>query len=118
MYVLFFGASIISEYLFATDDFNYLMKLLSVCVPFIGIQRIFNGVINGLSAYKKLAKIELISYLVSSLFSVVFLFTYNLDGVLKEYIKFSSLKFNYSFFYKFTRSYHDVVLLYDSIELC
>ncbi|MAN27945.1 MAG: hypothetical protein CMH15_08770 [Mesonia sp.] len=62
VYVLFFGASIISEYLFATDDFNYLMKLLSVCVAFIGIQRILNGVINGLSSYKKLAKIELISY--------------------------------------------------------
>lgn len=117
--VLFFGASIISEYLFATDAFSYLIKLLSVCVPFIGIQRVFNSVINGLSAYKKLAKIELISYLVSSLFSVVFLFAYNLDGVLvavaiapiiqlvillivfygvlKEYIKFSSLKLNCSF---------------------
>ena len=74
---------------------------------------------NGLSAYKKLAKIDLIGYLISSLLTVGFLFTYNLNGVLvaialapivqlivllgiffktlKEYITFSSLEFKIPF---------------------
>ena len=112
--ILFCGASIISEYLFATTNFTYVIKILSICIPFIGIQRVFNGVINGLSAYKRLAKIELISYLLSSLLTVIFLYLYNIDGVLvaiaiapiiqlitllfvffkvlKEYINFSTLK--------------------------
>ena len=113
--VLFFGASAISEYLFVSTDYTYLIKLLAVVVPFISIQRIFNGVVNGLSMYKKFAKIDLFSYLASALLLVVFLFQYNIDGalvaiaitpivqllvllfiffkVLREYIVFSKLKF-------------------------
>lgn len=118
-FILFFGSSAISKYLFATPNFAYLIKLLSVCVPFIGIHRIFNGVVNGLSAYKKLAKIDLIGYLASTVLTVFFLFTHNINGVLiaiaitpilqlgilllvffkilKEYVQFSALEFKIPF---------------------
>ena len=53
--ILFFGADPISEYLFVTTEYSYLIKLLAVLVPFISVQRIFNGVVNGLSQYKNFA---------------------------------------------------------------
>ncbi len=54
--VLVFLAPTISAYLFVTTDYAYLIKLLAVIVPFISLYRIFNGIVNGLSQYKKFAK--------------------------------------------------------------
>ncbi len=112
--VLLLFSSEISNYLFSTDEYSYLIKLTAVVVPFIAVQRVFNGVVNGLSEYKKFTKIDLISYLLSAVLTVIFLFQYNLDGVLiaiaitpiiqvsvmlyffykvlREYIQFKSLK--------------------------
>jgi len=72
----------ISVHLFATAEYSFIVKLTAVVVPFIAVQRVFNGVVNGLSEYKKYAKIDLFSYLLSAVLMVVFLFQYNLDGVL------------------------------------
>jgi PST family polysaccharide transporter len=113
--VLFFGSDYISEYLFTTAEFSYIIKLLALFVPFIAMQRIFNGVVNGLSSYKKFAKIELSAYLLSAIVMVVLLYLKNIDGallaiaitptiqffvllfifvkVLKEYVHFSKLSF-------------------------
>ncbi len=79
---LFFGAGAISEYIFQTTDYTFLIKLTALIVPFIGLQRIFNGVINGLSQYKKFVKIDLISYLASAGLTIYFVYEKNLDGVL------------------------------------
>lgn len=105
--VLLIFSSEISEYLFSSNDFSYLIKLIAVVVPFIAVQRVFNGIINGLSEYKKYAKIELISYLLSATLTVVFLFQYNLDGVLvaiaiTPVVQVSVMLF---FFYKVLREY-------------
>ena len=113
--VLFFGANYWSETIFESADYAYLMKLLAVVIPFISVYRIFNAVVNGLSRYKKLAGIDLFSYIVSAALTVVLLLTHNLDGaliaiaitpalqlfvllfiffkVLREYVQFSKLKF-------------------------
>lgn len=80
--VFFFGAGYLSETIFETRDYVYLMKLLAVMVPFIGLNRVFNAVVNGLSKYKKLAGIDLYSYILSSVLTVVLLLTNNLDGAL------------------------------------
>lgn len=108
-------SSQISGYLFDSEGFAYLIKVMAVVIPFISMQRIFNGVINGLSEYKKFAKIELITYLFSSALTVFFLFQFDLHGVLiaiaitpiiklivllyiffkilNEYVQFKKLKF-------------------------
>lgn len=75
-------ASEISNYLFATEEFSYIIKLTAIIIPFVAVQRVFNGVINGLSEYKKFAIIDLVSYLFSIALTIFFLFKYNLDGVL------------------------------------
>ncbi|HBC03340.1 MAG TPA: O-antigen flippase, partial [Aequorivita sp.] len=77
--------------------------------------RVFNGIVNGLSLYKKLAGIDLFSYILSAILTVVLLLTNNIDGaliaiaitpalqffvllyifikVLREYVQFSKLTF-------------------------
>jgi O-antigen/teichoic acid export membrane protein len=112
---LFLFAPFISEYLFGAETYTYLIRLLAVIVPFISVQRVFNGVVNGLSQYKQFAKIELLSYILSVTLTVVFLLQYDLDGalvaialtpvvqvsvmlflfvrVLREYVQFKKLSF-------------------------
>ncbi|GHC61347.1 O-antigen translocase [Ulvibacter litoralis] len=112
---LFFGASYFSEAVFGNLHFKYLFKILAVVVPAISLQRVFNGVINGLSAYKKFAKIELFGYLFSTGLLVFCMYNFQLDGilvaiavtpiiqlcillyvfgkVLKEYLKFKDITF-------------------------
>ena len=116
---LLIGAEFISEYLFGSINFKYLIKLLAVIVPFIGIYRVFNGVVHGLSQYKNFAKIDLFGYLLGAFLLVVALYNYNIDGVLiaiavtpilqllvllyiffktlKEYVKFSKLSLKIPF---------------------
>ncbi len=79
---LFFSAGWISDFLFGSSEFTYLIKLVAVTVPLIGIQRVFNGVVNGLSMYKKFAKIDLFAYLLSAILTVILLLNYNIDGAL------------------------------------
>ena len=112
---LFFGAEFLSNYLFGSTEFTYLLKFVAVLTPAIAMQRIFDGVVNGLSKYKQYAKIQLISYILSVLLLLICLLNYNLDGalvaialapviqlamilfiffgVLKEYVQFKELTF-------------------------
>ena len=80
--VLLIFSEEISGHLFGTSEYSFIIKLTAVVVPFIAVQRVFNGVVHGLSEYKKYAKIDLFSYLLSAVLTVVFLFQYNLKGVL------------------------------------
>ena len=118
-FILFFGASYFSHKLFLSDDYAVVIKVMAVAVPFISMHRIFTGVINGLSDYKKHAKIELISYFFGVVLLLISLYYYSLNGVLvaiaitpiiqftvliiifgkllKEYIDFKSISFNIPF---------------------
>ncbi len=113
--VLFFGAEYLSDTIFDGSEYTYLIKLLAVMVPFISMYRVFNGVVNGLSQYKRLAGIDLFSYILSAALTIVLLLTHNLNGaliaiaitpalqffvllfiflrVLREYVQFSKLSF-------------------------
>ena len=57
--ILFFGAEILNGYIFPNHNFSFVFKIAAVSVPFIALARIFNGVINGLSAYKSFVTINL-----------------------------------------------------------
>mgnify|MGYP001193425538 FL=1 len=112
---MFFAANKLSIWLFFNEDFSSVFKLLAVTTPFIAMNRIFNAVISGISAYKINAKIEIIWYTLASSLLLISLYYYNIDGVLlaiaitpaiqflvlafifgntlKEYIKFNQLSF-------------------------
>ncbi len=80
--LLFFAADPISVKLFQTTEYAFLIKAVALVTPFIGLQRVFNGVINGLSKYKQFVKIDLVSFLIGSSMTLIFAYLNNLDGVL------------------------------------
>lgn len=81
--VLFFGATYWNDLLFSkVNDFTFIFKVLAFAVPFIAMNRIVNGVINGISAYKKFVKIELISYTLGVILLLTLLYYKQLNGVL------------------------------------
>ncbi|NQY04938.1 MAG: oligosaccharide flippase family protein, partial [Flavobacteriaceae bacterium] len=81
--VLFFGAEKINILVFGKDQsFEFIFKILSVSVPFIALNRVFNGIVNGLSAYKKFAKINIISYFFSTIFLLFSAYYKNIEGAL------------------------------------
>jgi PST family polysaccharide transporter len=80
--ILFFFSETISIYLFSSEDYNNVIKILAFVVPAISLTVLFKGVLNGLTAYKKYAKIELISYLLSSALLIISLLKFSLLGVL------------------------------------
>ena len=80
--VLFFGATYFSNKLFFTDAYVIVFKVIAVAVPFISMHRIFTGVINGLSDYKKHAKIEFVSHFLAAILLLVSLYFYSIKGVL------------------------------------
>ena len=114
-FLIFVYAKALSLWLFFNVDYYLIFRILSVVVPFIAMNRIFNGIISGISAYKVHAKIELIWYTLASFLLLFSLYFYNIEGVLvaiaitptiqflvlififgktlNDYIKFSQLSF-------------------------
>ncbi len=114
-FLIFIYAKALSLWLFFNVDYYLIFRILSVVVPFIAMNRIFNGIISGISAYKVHAKIELIWYTLASFLLLLSLYFYNIEGVLvaiaitptiqflvltfifgktlNDYIKFSQLSF-------------------------
>jgi O-antigen/teichoic acid export membrane protein len=84
--VIIFNASWIANRLFGNLEFLVIIKILALLPPVIGLNRLFQGIINGLSEYKKFAKVDLISYFLSSVLLVVCLYFYDLKGVLLSII--------------------------------
>ena len=80
--IIFTCSKELSSWLFLSEDYYLVFHILSVIVPFIAMNRIFNAIISGLSAYKVHAKIEVIWYLIASIFLLISLYYYNIGGVL------------------------------------
>jgi O-antigen/teichoic acid export membrane protein len=119
-FILFFWASYFSNKLFLSDTYVIVFKVMAIAVPFISMNRIFNGVINGISDYKKHTKIEFISNFLAAVLLLVSLYFYSLKGVLvaialtpiiqftvlififgkllKDYVDFKAITFKIPFF--------------------
>ena len=80
--VVFFFSDSLSEKLFGTEDKKDVIVILAFVIPVLVLIKFLNGIINGLSEYKKYAKIDLISYILSVALLLIFLKYYNLKGVL------------------------------------
>ncbi|WP_338356711.1 O-antigen translocase [Yeosuana marina] len=80
--IVFFNASWICNKLFGDLHLIFLIKFLALLPCVIGVNRLFQGILNGLSEYKKYAKIDLLSYILSIALLLTCLYYYNLEGVL------------------------------------
>jgi PST family polysaccharide transporter len=80
--VLFFGADFFSRLIFKSDEFGYVLRIISFIIPFIALNRSVNGIVNGLSEYKNYAKIELLSYVLSISVFVLAIYNANLKAAM------------------------------------
>ncbi len=80
--VLFFGSEAISNKLFNTSSYSYIVKIIAFIVPAIGLNRLCNAVINGLSDYKSYAKVDLISYILGAILLFTGIYFKNLEFIL------------------------------------
>ncbi|GAA3569912.1 O-antigen translocase [Snuella lapsa] len=80
--VLIFVSNSLAIKLFGSEEMSDVVVILAVLMPVLVLIRFFNGIINGLSEYKKYAKIDLITYVMSTLLLLLFLKFYSLKGVL------------------------------------
>lgn len=108
--ILFFGASYWNELLFSEGyDFAFIFKVLAISAPFIAMNRIVNGVMSGLSAYKKFVKIELISYCLGIILLITLLYYKLLNGALFAIAILPMIQFSvlFYFFSKTLKEYLD-----------
>ncbi len=108
--VLFFGASYWNNLLFGENqNFSFIFQLLAIASPFIAMNRIFNGIINGLSLYKKFIKIEFFTYVLGVVFILTFLYFKGLKGTLFAIAMIPILQFLilFYFFSKTLKEYLD-----------
>jgi len=80
---LFFGANYFNELIFGPSfNYSFAFKILAFIVPFMGVNAIFNGFLNGLSAYKTYAKVSVVSVVLSTVLLVLFTLKNNVNGSL------------------------------------
>ncbi|EDM42947.1 enterobacterial common antigen (ECA) biosynthesis protein [unidentified eubacterium SCB49] len=76
----------LSQYFFESTAYSSVLVVTGIVAPAIGLQRIYNGVINGLTEYKRYAKVDLSSYLISAALLLYFAwnnqFTYALYSII------------------------------------
>ncbi len=80
--VLAVFAETFSVKFFDGPQFADVFYILAIIAPAIGLQRIFNAVVHGLSRVKKYAIIELVAYIISAILTLVGLYFNHLKGVL------------------------------------
>jgi len=70
--VLAVFSSLISTKVFGTSEYASVIVLIGIVAPAIGLQRLYNGIVNGLTEYKRFAKVDISSYLISAALMLYF----------------------------------------------
>ena len=71
----------LSVWFFDAPNYVEVFYTLAIVTPAIGLHRIFNAVVHGMSQFKKYAKIELIAYILSAGLTLLGLYFNHLKGV-------------------------------------
>ncbi len=81
--ILFFCSELLNDFIFGTDgNYEYVFKILSFLVPFVGINAILGSLINSLSKYKLYSRLNLFAIVVSTLVIVILTITNGIGGAL------------------------------------
>lgn len=72
----------ISHYIFKSEEYSMLLKLVGLLFPFQVLNVYFISVLNGLGLYKKVVSINILSYVVGLIISVLLLYFYQVYGAI------------------------------------
>jgi PST family polysaccharide transporter len=79
--VLFFGSNFLNEFIFGVENnYGFIFIILAFFIPFMGVNAILNGVLNGLSEYKIYTKTMIITIVLSTILIVFLTIEYGLMG--------------------------------------
>jgi len=75
-------SSYISEWLFHSKEYKWLMSLLLISLPFAALGTAISSVINGYKNYKRYVLLGMLSVLISSVVMIALIINYGLHGAL------------------------------------
>lgn len=77
---LFLFASFFSRFVFQTIDYDYIIKLIGICLPFLSINLVIIYILNGLEDYKRMVIVSSVLSIVNMLTSVILVINYGISG--------------------------------------
>ncbi len=98
-FTLFFGAEYISNLLFRNVEYSYVLKVLSVSLPFFVLNTILLSILNGLEKIKKYIFLNIILSIISVIIVVLLSVNYQLKGALIAYTVNQSVVCIFAFIY-------------------
>ncbi|MFS1984169.1 O-antigen translocase [Vibrio breoganii] len=81
-FVLVFGASYFSEYIFKTSEYNYVFVVFGFTLTLFSINQLLLSILNGLKEIRTFISINIIQSIYSLIFTTIFIFLFQLDGAL------------------------------------
>jgi PST family polysaccharide transporter len=79
--VLFFGSHPLNEIIFGVHrDFSIVFKILAFIIPFMSLNAVFNGLLNGLSDYKTSSKLNSITIISGAVLLILLTIWYSVKG--------------------------------------
>jgi PST family polysaccharide transporter len=79
----FVGAGYINQYIFPNgENYSYIIKLIAVAIPFYALNILMTSILNGLSRFKTILKIQIIGHVLSTCLTVVLIWKQHIHGAL------------------------------------
>lgn len=78
--VLFFSSEYVGNFLFYNSDFNYIIKLFAIVLPFYTINNLLLSILNGLGKFQKLILTNIISTVLGFIFLAFFVYFFKIKG--------------------------------------
>ncbi|EBD5466538.1 O-antigen translocase, partial [Salmonella enterica] len=80
--IFYLLSDILSLWLFGSEQYSYLIKIIALCLPISVVGIIINAINNGLQRYKKYVILGMISVIISTSVMVLLVIYKNVDGAL------------------------------------
>lgn len=111
--IVFFGNAFFGQLIFGeTTNYDFVLKIIAIVLPFQVLHLFFVSVLNGFSEYKRVTYISIYSYLLGLLISLFLMWHYGLDGALISISIMSIFQFLLSGFY-FGKHFSFLLILQD-----
>lgn len=98
--IIFFGNAFFGKLIFGEKtNYNFVLKIIAITLPFQVLHLFFVSVLNGFSEYKKVTYISIYSYLIGLLISLFLMWQYGIHGALISISLLSIFQLLFSGFY-------------------
>ncbi|WP_373033946.1 O-antigen translocase, partial [Sulfurovum sp.] len=97
--LLFLFSKNIADYLFKSTEYEFVLKILAVSLPFFVLNGMLLAILNGQKQIKKYVTINILLSIVSLILVTILSISYGLDGALVAYVTNQSIVFFITLYY-------------------